>query len=378
MTIVLRSGRETAPEQGERRYGEGVIRCWPPLSAVVALAVVAACGSPDVSRSAAQTEPATSTSTTVLANEVTTTAAPTTTTVAPTTTTTVPIQLTGLFDDVAEAALLGPVPEGVPLGGAAYSEPALYDMGCHAGVGAVTPIFCEFGDLTSDTVVVFTGDSHAAQWFGALEVAARTNRWKLISMTKTSCPAADVTTFRREDGARDGAELEYPQCNEFRRNGWEAIRELAPDLVIYPMLTRYKQTNGGGLEGWRAGLGRSIQNIAGPGTKVLILGETPKTNGADIPPCIRANRSDVSKCSNVRSAAEFPKKIEMFERVAAEHGATFVNPVDWFCTSDVCPVLINGRIVYRDYNHVSDQFSRYRAPQMAAAIELALSGPDAF
>jgi hypothetical protein len=68
----------------------------------------------------------------------------------------------------------------------------------------------------------------------------------------------------------------------------------------------------------------------------------------------------------------------MFGQVATEHGATFVNPVDWFCTADVCPVLINGRIVYRDYNHVSDQFARYRAPQMAAAIELALSGPDAF
>jgi len=378
MTIVLRSDRETVPEQGECRYGEEVIRRWFPLGVVAVLAGFSACGSPEANPSVAQTEPAGAPPTTVFVSEATTTTVAPTTTVASTTTTTVPVQLTGLFDDVADAAALGPVPDGVPLGGAAYSEPALYDRGCHAGVGAVTPIFCEFGDLTSDTVIVFTGDSHAAQWFGALEVAARTNRWKLVSMTKTSCPAADVTTLRREDGARDGAELEYPECNEFRRNGWEAIRELGPDLVIYPMLTRYKQTNGGGLEGWRAGLGRSIQNIAGSGTKVLIIGETPKTSGADIPPCIRANRTDVSKCSNARSAAEFPKKIEMFEQVAAEHGATFVNPVDWFCTAEVCPVLINGRVVYRDYNHVSDQFSRYRAPQMAAAIELALSGPDAF
>lgn len=374
MTIVLRSAWERAPEQGEYRYGGTVMR--PLLWVLAASATVAACSPSDPDRSAAESTPVAASVTTVPTTSTTT--APTTTAPATTTTTTAPVQLSGVFDDVAAAAQLGPVPEDVPLGGSAYTEPALYDQGCHAGVGAVTPILCEFGDLTSDTVIVFTGDSHAAQWFGALEVAARTNGWKLVSMTKTSCPAADVTTLRREDGARDGAELEYPECNEFRHNGWKTIRDLAPDLVIFPMLTRYKQTNGSGLEGWRAGLGRSIANVSGPGTKVLIIGETPKTNGADIPPCIRANRNDVSRCANARSAAEFPKKIAMFEKVAAEHGATFVNPVDWFCTADVCPVLINGRIVYRDYNHMSDQFSRYRAPQIAAAIELALAGPDAF
>ncbi|MEY4224256.1 MAG: hypothetical protein RIS33_1190, partial [Actinomycetota bacterium] len=73
MTIVLRSGRETVPEQGERRYGEGVIGRWVPLGVVVALAVVPACGSPDASRSVAQTEPATSAPTTVAAPEATTT-----------------------------------------------------------------------------------------------------------------------------------------------------------------------------------------------------------------------------------------------------------------------------------------------------------------
>jgi hypothetical protein len=33
--------------------------------------------------------------------------------------------------------------------------------------------------------------------------------------------------------------------------------------------------------------------------------------------------------------------------------------------------------VYRDYNHISDQFARYRAPQIAEAIKTALAGPDA-
>ena len=263
------------------------------------------------------------------------------------------------------------------LGSAAASKSPLYDNGCHASTAAIDPVVCEFGDLASDIVIVFTGDSHAAQWFGALEVAARTNHWKLISMTKSSCPVADVPTYRRRDALPDGEELLYPECDEFHGRAHQRIREMQPDLVIFPILTRYRLVGDGGIRGWSKGLGRSISSIAGPGTKVLVLGETPKTNGEDIPSCLAKYRKDISVCANSRNKAEFPERIELVGAVAAEHSATYVNPVDWFCTPDLCPAQIAGRIVYRDYNHISDQFARYRAPQVAEAIKLALVGPDA-
>jgi hypothetical protein len=89
------------------------------------------------------------------------------------------------------------------------------------------------------------------------------------------------------------------------------------------------------------------------------------------------HKNDISKCANPRSKAEFPERIKYISDVASQHSATYVNPVDWFCTADVCPGEIGGRIVYRDYNHISDQFARYRAPQIAEAIKIALAGPDA-
>ena len=329
--------------------------------------VVSACGT-------ASSAPQETTTTSVVSTTTTTTTTSTSTT---TTTTLAPIQISGEFDDVAEAAALGPLPENFALGAVAASKSSLYDNGCHASTAAIDPVICEFGDLQSDIVIVFTGDSHAAQWFGALEVAARTNHWKLVSMTKSSCPVADVPTYRRRDALPDGEELLYPECDAFHTRAHAAIREIQPDLVIFPVLSRFHLVNNGGIAAFSAGLGKSIAAVSGNGTKVLVLGETPKTNGEDIPSCLARHKNDISKCGNSRSKAEFPERIKYISDEAAEHSATYVNPVDWFCTADVCPGEIGGRIVYRDYNHISDQFSRYRAPQVGAAIKLALAGQDA-
>jgi hypothetical protein len=315
------------------------------------------------------------TSTTVVAS--TSTPSTTTSTTSTTTTTVPPIQISGVFADVAQAAALGPLPENFALGAKAASKSPLYDNSCHASTAAISPVICEFGDLQSDIIIVFTGDSHAAQWFGALEVAARTNHWKLVSMTKSSCPVADVPTYRRRDALPDGEELLYPECDEFHKRAHAAIREMQPDLVIFPVLSRFRLVNNGGIAAFSAGLGKSISAVAGLGTKVLVLGETPKTNGEDIPSCLARYKTDISRCANPRSKAEFPQRIQFISDEAAQHSATYVNPVDWFCTADMCPGQIGGRIVYRDYNHISDQFARYRSPQIAEAIKIALAGPDA-
>jgi hypothetical protein len=337
------------------------------LTILAGLMVLSACGT--------ATSVTEETSTTVVAS--TSTTSTTTTTTSTTTTTMPPIQISGVFADVAQAATLGPLPENFALGAAAASKSPLYDNGCHASTAAISPVICEFGDLQSDIVIVFTGDSHAAQWFGALEVAARTNHWKLVSMTKSSCPVADVPTYRRRDALPDGEELLYPECDEFHKRAHTTIREMQPDLVIFPVLSRFRLVNNGGIAAFSAGLGKSISAVSGLGTKVLVLGETPKTNGEDIPSCLARYKTDISKCANPRTRAEFPERIKYISDEAAQHSATYVNPVDWFCTADVCPGQIGGRIVYRDYNHISDQFARYRSPQIAEAIKIALAGPDA-
>ncbi len=282
----------------------------------------------------------------------------------------------GGFADVAAGAALGPVPADAHVKGAASDEPVLYHDGCHLTVAVVEPKLCEFGDTTSTTTIVVTGDSHAAAWFGAFEEAAKANHWRLVMVTKSGCPTADVTVYKSEPSVRNKP---YLECNTWRKNALDFIRNLHPSVVVFPMLSRraaigFKKP---ALGAWQAGLERSISGVEGPGVKVLVLGDTPLTKGQQVPGCVAAHLKDVSVCANTRDKAVLTDRLAMEQAAAQAHGAVFVDVSDWICSATVCPVVIGGNIVYRDEHHLTDRFSRYRSPQVAAAVQLALAGPDA-
>ncbi len=45
-------------------------------------------------------------------------------------------------------------------------------------------------------------------------------------------------------------------------------------------------------------------------------------------------------------------------------GATFVDPSDWLCPSEPCPVVIGRVLVYRDGHHMTTPFARALAPYL--------------
>src|SRR5690606_6988761 len=73
--------------------------------------------------------------------------------------------------------------------------PAVYSDGCHLTVPETQVQDCAYGDRNSQTVVALFGDSHAAQWFPALEKLAAEEGFRLESYTKSSCPSVDVDIY---------------------------------------------------------------------------------------------------------------------------------------------------------------------------------------
>ena len=275
---------------------------------------------------------------------------------------------------VAAAEQLGPLPGGTKYWTARRAA-ALYGNGCHLSWGAVEPRPCAFGDLDSETVIVITGDSHAAHWFGGFEEAAVAHGWKLVTVTKAGCPAADVPVYSaREDLVAKG--VPYTACAAWRPRAQRFIRSLDPDLVVFPMLTRRGVSGSPGKEAlpaWSKGLSRSIEAVRGEDTAVLILGDTPKTNGKDVPGCVASHRDDIRACGNARSKAVFTDRLRMLEETAATHDASYLDVSDWFCGPQRCPAVIDGQVVYRDNHHLSDGFSRSLATLIAAVVEDALA-----
>lgn len=362
---------------GDRRTAQSP-RLTIVLASVVAaslLIAASACSGSDSGGSAEPTTIAATLPATTIAATTTTSSTTTTTTIAATTTT-LPTIDTAVLADVIAAAALGPVPEGTPIKTARSDISPLEDNGCHVGWGATSPseLPCEYGDVTSDVVIVMAGDSHVAAWFGAFDEAGKANGWKIVTVTKRGCPIADVSVYSAVD--RTVTNAPYPACDQWRKNAVQYINDLQADLVVFPMLTRRGVVGHRGSDAireWGAGLGRTLDAIAASGAKLLVIGDTPKSNGDNIPLCLSGHQQDIAPCGNSRSEAVLAERLAVLAETAPAHHATYVDTSNWFCTDTFCPAVIGGVVVYSDDSHLTDSYARYRAPQIAEAIRYALA-----
>ncbi|HET7167925.1 MAG TPA: SGNH hydrolase domain-containing protein [Candidatus Limnocylindrales bacterium] len=260
----------------------------------------------------------------------------------------------------------GPVPANLVPSLASVRDdiPVVYDQGCHAESGETKPGTCAFGATDSSRTVFLIGDSHAAQWFPTLERLAREHDWRLVSLTKSACPVADLpvyhTTLKRE----------YTECATWRSAVLERIRADRPDLVVLSdsragqLLVDGAQVPSTTRDDlWAAGLRRSITAIATAARRVVVIGDTPNPTG-DPPVCLSDHLDDALACATPASKALGPARTATERRVAERAGATFIDPSRWLCPSDPCPVVIGRVLIYRDGHHMTTPFAAALAPYL--------------
>ncbi|HEV2093271.1 MAG TPA: acyltransferase family protein, partial [Rubrobacter sp.] len=64
------------------------------------------------------------------------------------------------------------------------NRPRMYADGCHLDLPETESPACVYGNPSSDTTVVLFGDSHAMQWFPALNELAKERDWRLLGFSK--------------------------------------------------------------------------------------------------------------------------------------------------------------------------------------------------
>jgi len=240
---------------------------------------------------------------------------------------------------------------------------AIYRDGCHVAYDSTSTPPCEYGDPASDKVVVLFGDSHAAQWFPALNRLARERGWKLVSWTKSSCKVAQVT-LRRFDGP-------YAECDTWRARAIEKIAALSPDLVIV------SSSDAGDplrperdvAQQWTDGFRTTYEALGASGAKVVALLDTPwpRTDAVD---CAGLYSLRLDRCGNrlpgaIRDGARRGAALA----AARESGAVVIDPVPWLCTGKGdCPVLVGDTVVYRDDSHIADAYAEALAPVLGARL----------
>lgn len=224
-----------------------------------------------------------------------------------------------------------------------------YYDGCHLKLGQRVSPICEYGDRKSSQTIVLYGDSHAAQWLPALDLIGRENKIKILSLTKSACPSAEV--IKEVDG-----QYAIDDCQGFRDSAISRISQIKPLAVIatglQPQFAPYTQKDG--LNWWLEGEAKLYQRLKSLTTYPIYLSDTP-IRSISVPDCLAANRGEL--CNEAR---------KINAKVAT--GFHAINPTPWLCANS-CPAVIDGIVTYRDHSHLTNAMSEHLAPSLLASLK---------
>lgn len=251
---------------------------------------------------------------------------------------------------------------------AASDLPENYRLGCHLALEQVEQGECTFGDTRSTRSAVLFGDSHAAQWLPALDVAAKTVGFRLHAWTKSSCPSASVSVWNQM------AKGPYRQCDDWREQVFRRIESEQPAIVFLSNLvedaTALAPRSGSrpirgrdAQQAYQEGLEQTIRRLRAAGATVVVIRDTPRPR-PDIMDCL-ASTTDARKCELGRAEATLSAPLDA--RAAESAGARTWDFTDQICPGSRCPVSggPDGLLVYRDSNHLTARFVASLAPEAA-------------
>lgn len=224
----------------------------------------------------------------------------------------------------------------------------MYGDDCHVNYGETKSGYCTYGNKTSSTTIVLYGDSHAAQWFPTLEQLAIEKGFKLVSLTKSACPAVDAP--RPDQGA-----FKNVHCEKWRKNSVARIKEIHPAAVIVSSFQYFtpRAGNSDRDKWWSDGQQKLLESLQGSSDYLFYLSDTPRPL-RDIPSCLASE--DSTRCDSTEKSS-----------VSVVKGFRVINPTPWLCSS-YCPAIINSIVAYRDASHISVAMARHLLPELEAAL----------
>jgi peptidoglycan/LPS O-acetylase OafA/YrhL len=248
--------------------------------------------------------------------------------------------------------------------------PAMYGNGCEAGILTTEPARCVFGVKDASKRMALLGDSHAAQWFPALDRLATKNGFALEVDSKSACTAADVLQWEMKNAG--GV---YQRCTTFRNavlDSWQADTANRPDVVVVASRDLVTVIQDGqrlshkdSLKAQRDGLERTYESLRQMGIQVVVIRDSmaPKY---DIPDCLTENAKNPDTCS-YRASDTAPA---LYPELQAARAADVpvIDLTGEQCPDGVCPPIIDGHVVYRDSHHLTASFVQTLTGKLRAQL----------
>ncbi len=242
--------------------------------------------------------------------------------------------------------------------------PWIYSQACDFSFKSADLTPCVKGDPGAKKVAVLIGDSIGAQWVSAFSPLVDAGQWKLVVLTKSSCPPVDEVVYLRDHKV-------FEKCLEWREKVWDYVGAISPDVVILGGAAGY----GFGARQWVEGSSAVLSRLApSVGQMVVIVGTTSLT--FDGPACLERSGAvgegaqGERLCTEAVSMKPWDDVAEYLGRAVARHpSARLLNLNDLVCPDGVCSARTeDGVTVFRDSQHLTDSFVRSRTPQISQRL----------
>jgi peptidoglycan/LPS O-acetylase OafA/YrhL len=276
-----------------------------------------------------------------------------------------------MTDTAPLAAIVEAIPNQVvpdnlepPLLSAKYDTSIVYENDCHQYYDSEVKQGCVFGDPNGTTTVAVWGDSHAAQWFEALDAISKENGWRMLSITQGGCPYLDVLTYSSTDQGENSF------CIPWRASVREYMRNEGVDVVLlaqYYELRDARDREAIKASVWAELLPPLLESLRADGIEPIVLGDSPDPPD-DVPKCVSSHRSSVGACAAGPMSDNARAVDEVVRSVTTERAVSFIEPRKWLCSSEVCPVIVGNLLVYRDSHHLSNRFMQWLTPAIAEVL----------
>jgi peptidoglycan/LPS O-acetylase OafA/YrhL len=276
------------------------------------------------------------------------------------------------IDAVIAGALTDEVPANLQpsLRGASGDKPEIYDNGCHVNLVSVEPQVCVYGDTTSDFTVALYGDSHAAQWFPALNQIALERQWRLVILTKMGCTTIDLITANSLVGPT------YPGCRPWREKVLERLSAENVHVVFMTNSNRLTDPSTGQPFAdsiVKAGSATLMTQLQSMGISPIVITDTPYP-GTDVPICLSKAIKNVGSCAVSRDKGIRANRQQTSIDVAVDNNAQYLDVSHWVCSLDTCPVITGNILMYRDSHHLTTTYVQFLTPLIEAAVSPYVDG----
>jgi peptidoglycan/LPS O-acetylase OafA/YrhL len=282
---------------------------------------------------------------------------------------------------IVEASVLAaqngqPIPH--PLRPDAFSlvetdDPVAADLGGCEYFGIPDPMpLCPLGDPDGDKTMVLLGDSHMRHWIPALGRIAEEQGYRAYYFVLQGCTPALVQPVTPLKDAPD------EDCVFFHEWTHEQIQELTPDLVVMSTDTQFEYVDD---EGERTKNNQEIAGLIERGMverieatrpyaeRIVVIGDVPRLK---FDPEVITERGATLEDGLSDPQARSMQMRRAVKAAAETAGVDYVDPRQWFCAYDKCPVVVGDYITHRDRGHMTLEYGTSLAGPLARALGLTL------